>query len=167
MKNASLLLTWGLIILSTVQGLFAQPSITSASNPQIGQRWDAVLANPTGFDPGPGGPDQNWDFSNLDSAEAPAYFNFQVLETTGNPLAADSPDATYVIYWSILGFELYQYEFADQNERVTEGAVSWNPNSNSLLNKVLYTDDDDALKYPLNYQDTYTFTSRQVVARLK
>jgi len=163
MKNAYLHPLWGLFLLFSIQGLFAQPTITSASNPQIGQSWSAVLSDPTGFNPGPGGADQSWNFSNLDTAEAPALFNFEVRATAGNPLAADYPNATHIIYWTIFGFELYQYESADQNQRITQGGVTWDPSDTSLLNQVVYTDDDDALNYPLTYQDSYTFDSRQEV----
>ncbi|MEM6800411.1 MAG: T9SS type A sorting domain-containing protein [Bacteroidota bacterium] len=164
MKNANLSLVWGIVLIFSSSGIFAQPTLTSASNPQIGQKWDAALADPSGFDPGPAGADQIWDFSNLDTAEAPALFSFEVLAPTGNPLAADYSDATHIIYWTILGFELYQYESADQNERVSLGGVTWDPTDNSLLNKTLYTDKDDALKYPLTYQDSYSFSSRQEVS---
>ncbi|MDW3648816.1 MAG: T9SS type A sorting domain-containing protein [Bacteroidia bacterium] len=164
MKNAFLHPIWGLFLVFSFQGLSAQTTLTSASNPQIGQSWDAVLSDPTGFDPGPGGANQSWNFANLDTAEAPALFSFEVLAPTGNPLASDFPSATHIIYWEIFGFELYQYEFADQSERVTLGGVSWDPSDSSLLNKTLYTDNDDALKYPLTYQDSYTFSSRQEVS---
>lgn len=164
MKNAFLHPIWGLFLVFSFQALSAQPTITSASNPQIGQSWDAVLSDPVGFDPGPGGANQSWNFANLDTAEAPALFTFEVLAPTGNPLASDFSSATHIIYWKIFGFELYQYELSDQSERVTLGGVSWDPSDSSLLNKTLYTDNDDALKYPLTYQDSYTFSSRQEVS---
>lgn len=164
MKNAYLHPIWGLFLLFSVQGLWAQPTLTSASNPQIGQSWSAVLSDPTSFNPGPAGADQSWDFSTLDTAEAPALFSFEVRATAGNPLAADFPNASHVIYWTIFGFELYQYESADQTQRITEGGVTWDPSDSTLLNKTLYTDTEDALKYPLTYQDTYTFSARQEVS---
>lgn len=154
----SFLLT-GILISLFSATLLAQPTITSQSNPEPGQAWDVVILDGSNFDPGPTGPNQNWDYSNVPVGMGFPPFQFSIIDPANAPFTDSFPGATHVVKWDLLGFPFHQYEYADNQKRVTLGGVV--PEDSSFLTMTQYIDDDDAVQYPLSYQKSYTFSSRQ------
>lgn len=62
-----------LLLLTTLfsYAISAQPVITDAITPEIGDTWGLTFMEINNFDPGLGGPNQTWDFSNLDVSNYP------------------------------------------------------------------------------------------------
>lgn len=138
---------------------FAQPSYTSNSNPAIGESWDVVMLDPANFSPGPAGAMQSWDFSTVPVSTGFPPFQFNVVKPEDGPLSDSFPNATHILYWDVVGFQFYQYEFADNQNRTVLGGVV--PEDTSILSLSQYVDDDDAMQYPLTYQKSYAFTAKE------
>ncbi len=138
---------------------YAQPTITAAANPQVGDRWEATMLDFNSFDPGPTGPNQTWDFSMVPTQAGFPPFEFSVLDTQNAPMSAAFPNASYVMKWDLIGFQFYQYEFTDNQTRATLGGVVFD--NGTVLSQSTYLNDDNAVQYPLIYQKTYSFTATE------
>lgn len=134
--------------------LEAQPTITPNIAPQIGETWDVTFLEPDSFNPGPAGANQQWNFSDLDISNS-LELVFQTLEPEEVIGHEDFPTADFV--WHIPSFEIYEfYEVEADSISLVGGASISNGEINFLT---IFTDAEDGLHLPLNYQDSYTYYS--------
>lgn len=145
------LLLFGVLL---VQKFNAQPVITSAIAPEIGDQWTATFMEVNNFDPLLGGPNAIWDFSTLDTDNS-FDINMKILapdQINGGP---NFPTADFV--WLIEEFEVYNYyEKTDDSISLVGGASISNGQVDFLTT---FLDPENGLQFPIESGDSYTYYS--------
>ncbi|MEL6658632.1 MAG: T9SS type A sorting domain-containing protein [Bacteroidota bacterium] len=137
-----------------VGSLSAQPVLTTAGQtPAIGETYEVQYAEVQAFDPGPTGPNQTWDFSDL---TLPFFeIQFSILAPEDGLSSADFPDADFV--WLLEEFEAHNFYQVTDTGLDLVGGASGVPND--ILFKEIFTDSEDGLQLPATYLDDYTYYS--------
>ena len=135
--------------------LIAQPVITDAITPEIGDTWTITFMEADNFDPGSGGANQTWDFSGLDISNA-IDLNVQILDQANIPGGPSYPDADFV--WYLQGFEVYNYYTVDQDSLTLIAGASIQ--NEEVDFETIFIDPEDGLHFPMNYGDTYDYYSQ-------
>ncbi len=136
--------------------LAAQPVITSSIAPSPGDSWPiTIMLEGENFDPGPGGENQVWDFSDLDLTNA---FNLDIKIFDPADLT-DGPSYEGVDFvWHLDGFDVYNYYQVTEDSLSTIAGASFD---NGFTNfELIYSDADNALQFPLTYLDVYTYYAK-------
>jgi hypothetical protein len=133
--------------------LQAQPVLDADYAPEIGENWEVKYVDAVGFSPGPGGPDQLWDFSDI-TEEGAFDLAFEIISPSGAPGASNFPNATFV--WYMPGFEFYNYYFSDADSLALLGAVTLN-NEMEINFLTIYHDPQDAFHFPVSFGDNYDY----------
>ncbi len=141
-------------LLMLLGGLSAQPVLTTAGQtPAIGETYVVQYAEVQIFDPGPTGPNQTWDFSDL---TLPFFeIQFSILAPEDGVSSADFPDADFV--WLLDEFEAYNYYQVTDTGLDLIGGASGVPDD--ILFREIFTDSEDGLQLPATYLDNYTYYS--------
>ena len=148
MYTLSFLFCW-----ATLQ-IIAQPVLTTESQtPQIGETYEVQFADVFVFEPGPGGADQTWDFSELNLPFT--ELQFSILEPGDGLSAADFPDADFV--WRLDEFQAYNYYQVSETGLDLVGGASGT--ADNILFLEIFSDSEDGLHYPATYADSYTYFS--------
>ena len=152
MSLKTYLLTFSMLFVGLLT--YAQPVLTTESQtPEIGETYEVQFAEVMTFEPGPGGANQTWDFSDLtlNSIE----IQFSILAPEDGVSNADFPDADFV--WLLDEFEAYNYYQVTDTGLDLVGGASGTPDD--ILFREIFTDTEDGLQLPLTYLDTYTYYS--------
>jgi len=131
-------------------GLTAQPVITHNGNAsQIGDIYHFAGASGT-FNPGPGGANQNWDFSNIN----PTFSNtVTVVNPASTPFADVFTESTHSYHYTG-SFENYSYAQITSSENLNDG-VGFDPGGDNEYT-IHYTDAVKLMQYPFSFNNTYT-----------
>jgi len=132
----------------------AQPQITSSSNPSFGDTWNVELISTSGFKLGNAGANKVWDMSDIKPMAGFEPFDFKILDPEDGPDKGPKDKADHILFWDLQGYNFYQYEIANDMIRGAIGGIIIDPETITT-----YTDDDDAIHYPLTYQKKYDFES--------
>lgn len=137
-----------------VGSLSAQPVLTTAGQtPAIGETYEVQYSEVQAFDPGPTGPNQTWDFSDL---MLPFFeIQFSILAPEDGLSSSDFPDADFV--WLLEEFEAYNFYQVTDTGLDLVGGASGVPND--ILFREIFTDSEDGLQFPATYLDNYTYYS--------
>ncbi len=133
--------------------MLAQPVIDNIE-PNIGDSWPAQIINDVNLDPGPGGANQNWDFSGVDQSNA-FDVEFNILAPSAGLVPDSFPNADFI--WYISGFDLYNYYESRDDEIVLWGGASGTSGNIDII--TVYQDEEDGIQLPLEYGDNYTYYS--------
>jgi hypothetical protein len=140
MKKKLRLVLFGSVLLSV--GAYAQPTLTSSGiNPVVGDQINNVSGSYVS--PGNSGAAQTWDLSTMTTG-TPAPTTF--ITPSSTPYAASFPTANvgYTVSNSYLFYKTSSTAWKNA------GSVS----SNNVI--LAYTDMEDLLRFPFNFNDTYT-----------
>lgn len=146
----------GLILFSLFWASFmtAQITIDESITPTIGETWAVKYMEAGTFNQGPAGADQTWDFSGLDISSA-FDLDFEILDPADVLGNENFPGAEFV--WYIPGFEIYEFYQSNADSITLLGGVSISDNAIDFM--TVYTDPEDAIQLPLEYEKSYPYTS--------
>ena len=130
----------------------AQITITSDFNPEIGDAFTVSNCDPTGFDPGDGGENVTWDFSDVVQT---LVLNYYIAEPSEGLDSEFFPAADFV--WILEELDLHNYYIADDDSIAHIGGVIGY--EGEAFFRTVYEDFDDFIHFPLNYDDQYTYSS--------
>jgi hypothetical protein len=146
-----------MFLLGITQNSFAQPTLTlNGQTPTLDTQYDVryYSADNFTFAAGPSGPNQVWDFSNLGLDQGWAI-NFSILAPEDALGHESFPDASFV--WLLNEFDAYNYYQITDDGMQLIGGIS---GDESFINyKEVFTDPEDALRFPATYGDAYPFSS--------
>lgn len=141
-----------LLSLSLLTGLsataFAQPTLTSANNPLVGDH--VVFTTGNLVNPGSAGADQTWDFSAAvaDPSEPPSVID--IISCAAATDCGTFPGANVV--WKFSGSDYKNYQSATPTSLTNVGSKS------SPTDIAVYTDGEKMLQYPFTYNNTFSDT---------
>ncbi len=151
MKNQNtFFICMNLLLFST--GLFAQPTITNQNMVEVGSSAPVQYFEQAVFSPGPAGPNQNWDFSQVMTKGT--SFEWKALSPVATPWAADYPTATHAFPFledSIEGMHYYRYDGSRVELLGTVNALHNNGSTDTLLYD-FNANPQLEMAYPLSYQ---------------
>jgi hypothetical protein len=143
------------ILLALVVNSYAQISLTSTSNPVLGDIYTKCLADTNGIQPGPAGANQTWDFSNLQISTVKSIVKY--VDPTTTTYGSKFPSATLAAEEN-LPIKNYIYMTTSANDIIIKGTADTLYQPDYSLNNHIY------ITYPFSYDsvlsDTYlgTFT---------
>lgn len=124
--------------------------------PAIGEQYSVKYysAASVNFSPGPAGANQNWDFSQIDQGLL-ADYNFSIIAPADGVGNQEFPDADFV--WLLNEFDAYNYyKINGDNIELIGGTFG----SDGIVDyKEVYTDTEDALRFPLTFNTSYSYSS--------
>ena len=128
----------------------AQPVITYNGNAsQIGDTYQIAGASGT-FDPGPGGANQNWDFSDIN---ATLSYTVNVVNPASTPFADVFTESTHAFH-TTGSSEGYSYGEINSSEWLNDG-VGFDPGGDTE-SVIHYTNPVKLMQYPFSFNNTYT-----------
>ena len=146
MKKFIFLAALGLLISSAI---IAQPTITYENAPKIGDVYTyAYFMTPV--DPGPGGANQNWDFSNV---QADDNEQIEAVNPASTPYENDFPGANIAFYSASEDGEVYTFAAISQTDFQSYGTAV-NADTGEII--MFYPDPEKQMEYPFSYQDNFT-----------
>jgi len=152
--RTTIFLCLSLFIVGTAQHLFAQPNLTlSGQLPQIGEVTPFRLGQVEGFNPGPAGANQNWDFSDLNFATSGV--EFRVIDPAEGLCGASFPEADFA--WFFPAFEGYTYDRVAGDTILQIGGATGTVAD--PLSKTVFSIPEAVLQFPFTYQTTYNYNS--------
>lgn len=131
----------------------AQISIEADNYPEIGETFRVQSYDYEEGIEGESGGDKVWDLSGL-SGEEPAG-DFEFLNPSGTPFAADFPQADIAMLESNSGIYIYEKRSGEDIYRLGSG-LSYNYFGQTLVSKTKYTTPHILVNYPLEYGNKET-----------
>ena len=128
----------------------SQPVLTNSIVPTFGTQYDAQFIESPNFDPGPFGPNQTWDFSNL---QGQLDIHFNILDPNDAPESDKFPDASFV--WNFVEFESFIFYSSNEDSISQMGSAVGNLTETTFL--VINSDLEDGLQFPLTFGDSYDY----------
>lgn len=134
--------------------ILCQPTLNiNDQTPSIGETYEVHYAEVANFNLGGEGANQTWDYSNTNWNTL--ELEFAILAPGDGVSSVDFPDADFV--WFLNAFEAYNYyQVMDSSIDLIGGASG---EEDDILFKEIFSDTEDALRFPANYQDTYDYFS--------
>lgn len=146
MKKNLLHFLSALTVCSTVA--VAQPSLSgSGLNPVVGDKF--VISGTTGFNPGSAGANQTWNFGTLSPSST---FTYDAVAASSTPNGA-SFTANIALYEATNGI----YAYYNTSSSVMSNAGNDNPTTT-----MVYSNQEDFLRFPLAYNGSYSDTWNSV-----
>ncbi len=141
-------------LLALSVSLSAQPTLTTAGlTPAIGETYEVQFAEVGVFDPGPGGANVTWDFSDLN---LPTFeLQFSILDPAETICGDSFEDADFV--WLLNEFEAYNYYQVSDTGLDLIGGCNGSPGD--ITYQEVFSDVEDGLQLPMTYQDMYSYHS--------
>jgi len=134
--------------------LLAQPTVQYPQNaPEIGDVMEIHFVSTNGLSPDPTGPDQSWDYSELNILYGG---QLNVIDPSAAPSGTSFPSASAVIS---MGDTIYTYVLANSDGYFYLGSESTTGTYPSVL---VYSDSRTFLKFPFTFDDTYFDTYKGV-----
>ncbi|MCI5083873.1 MAG: hypothetical protein MRY78_19400 [Saprospiraceae bacterium] len=136
---------------------FAQPTLTVATQtPEFGETYKCFFLDQVadGFNPGIGGPDQLWDFTEYADLTTDTV-TFSILDPQDAPAIEDYPDADFV--WLLENFNAYNYYKIDEDTMGQIGSVL--TESGQVILQEIFEDQEEGLQFPMTFGTTYEYFS--------
>ena len=147
-KVLAVIVAASIINLLPIAHCFAQPTLTSANSPQIGDKSVALLADTVGVTAGPSGAGIMWDFSTLSATGDTAISEVVIPDST--PYSADFPGASQAI--KLANGIRYGYYFSNALEYTLLGEVI----PNIITITTVYDDPQKLYVNPFTYNSTFS-----------
>ena len=126
--------------------VFSQITLTTANNPVVGENYSYNTIIPNIFDGGDSGANVTWDFSNIAGASNSIS---EIKDPATFPNGNLFPNSNIGVTTAGLNSESYYY--SSDVAMGFYGAISANT-------RIIYTDPQDWVRYPMTYLDNYTDT---------
>lgn len=139
-----------LICVSFSISIFAQPSLSEAWLPEVGDSYTIRAVELDTIDPGFAGIDIVWDFRNIPGTDNDSFdVKFLYIDKNDTPFADSYPEATIALTAADFGFNIYQ-------GLTTEGTFVDYGNNFSGFVETIYTTPQTIVPIPFEYLDETT-----------
>ncbi len=120
----------------------AQPTITSAFAPSIGDVFNSNILDTTSVVPGPSGANQSWDFSKLTSKGTSST---SYIDPTTTPYASSYPGTTVAV---AVGSDYYYYS-------ATSSGYYYQGNQSGTKSGFKFSNTEQLMAFPFTYNSTF------------